>query len=915
VVDDAIVGREPELAAIERFLTALPGTSAALVIEGEAGIGKTTLWLEAVRSAESRGFHVLRARPAESEARLSYAALADLVGDVFGDLRGALPAVQERALAAALLRAEPDEAAEPRTTATGLVGILAALADRGPVLVAIDDVQWLDPASEGALAFAARRLPPGLGLLVTRRTRGGEELPLRLGRALPDDRVLRVVPAPLSLAGLHHLVKERLGSSLPRPLLARLTEASGGNPFFALEIARELAGKEVDAAAGQPLPLPRSLEELVATRVGGLSEAARQTVLAAAALSQPRVATLVAADRDARAALVEAEEAGVLVSERDRIRFAHPLLASAVYGSASPERRRQLHERLAAVVADPEERARHLALSATEADEAIATELEQVAQQAVKRGAQHAAAELYEAARRLTPDEQREALARRLLGEASALLAAGDVGRARSLAEQAAASPPVRARALSLLGDILWVSGTFEGATETLEEALRASGGDRQLAAQIYPRLVYYTVGHDPAKALERADAAMQELDPERAPGALASVVVDRFWAGLLLGQGAQPELLERWRELEAKAGPEARLSTMPLIHFHSVDDFENARARHAVEDEWYRMRGEDDWRAERQAHYAFAEFRAGRWEEAERLVEESCSVIAQPERPGPWTMAFRFRSLVDAGRGRTERARATLLPLIEEAERSGRLWWEALLQSALAFVEFAAGDHRAVDRALTRMRECLDAIGTRDMVPDRSEPFHVESLVALGENERARAVLERLEERGRTFPRLWITATLPRTRALVLAAEGDVGAALDELDQLDLEAASRLPFDLGWTLLVRGRLHRRARQRRAAADALAEALRIFEQLGAPDWAARARAELERVGLRRASPELTATEVRVAELAAAGLTNREVAASAFMSPKTVEANLARVYRKLGIRSRAELGARMHGEQT
>ena len=118
-------------------------------------------------------------------------------------------------------------------------------------------------------------------------------------------------------------------------------------------------------------------------------------------------------------------------------------------------------------------------------------------------------------------------------------------------------------------------------------------------------------------------------------------------------------------------------------------------------------MHGEEDWRAERQAHFAFAEFRAGRWDEAERLVEEACAVIARVERPGPWTMAFRMRAVVDAGRGRVERARETLVPLIQQARASGRVWWEGLLLSALAFVEYAAGDHAAVDQALTRMREC----------------------------------------------------------------------------------------------------------------------------------------------------------------------------------------------------------------
>ena len=197
---------------------------------------------------------------------------------------------------------------------------------------------------------------------------------------LPEERLARLVPGPLSLAGIHHLVTAGLGSALPRPQLTRLAEASGGNPSYALEIARELAARAPDADPGEPLPLPPSLQEPAGTRIGGLSETGRQAVLAAAALSRPTVAHLLdGTESDARATLVEAEEAGVLVSDHGRIRFTHPLLASAVCSSASPERRRQVHERLAAVVSDPEERARHLALSATDPDEAIATQLEEAA--------------------------------------------------------------------------------------------------------------------------------------------------------------------------------------------------------------------------------------------------------------------------------------------------------------------------------------------------------------------------------------------------------------------------------------------------------------------------------------------------------------------------------------------------------
>ena len=350
---------------------------------------------------------MLQARPAESEAKLSYSAVADLVGAAFEETESELPPLQRRALEAALLLGETDEPADARTTSAALVAVLHALASRGPVLLAVDDVQWLDAASEQALAFAARRLPAGLALLVARRV---EETPTcRSGsRALPDDRRERVVIGPLSMAALHHLISGRLGTSLSRPLLIRLADASGGNPFFALEIARALGR---DVGGHEPLPVPRSIEELVAARVAAPSLDARIVALAAAALSQPTVATVVEAfdgEGDARAAVIEAEDAGVLVAERDRIRFTHPLLASVVYGSAARERRRRLHERLATVVVDPEERARHLALGTTRADEDVAAEIERAAARAARRGAPQAAADLLAASARLTAVNERK---------------------------------------------------------------------------------------------------------------------------------------------------------------------------------------------------------------------------------------------------------------------------------------------------------------------------------------------------------------------------------------------------------------------------------------------------------------------------------------------------------------------------
>src|SRR5438105_2871658 len=238
---NAIVGRDAELRALEQFLDSVPAAPGALVLEGEAGIGKTTIWLAALEAAAERSFRVLQARPAESEAPLSYAAIADLAAGAFAETRASLPALQERALATALLYAEAEEHADPRTTATAFVSVLVAVAAAGPVLVAVDDVQWLDAASARVLEFAARRLPAGVGMLLTRRSEGEPELPLGLGRWLPHERVERLVPGPLSLGALHHLIRGRLGSELARPLLARVADASGGNPFFALELARAAA--------------------------------------------------------------------------------------------------------------------------------------------------------------------------------------------------------------------------------------------------------------------------------------------------------------------------------------------------------------------------------------------------------------------------------------------------------------------------------------------------------------------------------------------------------------------------------------------------------------------------------------------------------------------------------------------------
>lgn len=379
---DAVVGRAAELAAIDVFLGREPDGGRVLLLEGEPGIGKTTLWQAGVAAAGLLGHRVLRAQPVESEKKLSYAALADLIGASYDGVRRELPEPQRNALDAALLRS--GGSADARTIGSALVSVLTVLAREAPVVVAIDDAQWLDRASARGLEFAARRLPDGARLLLAQRPDGA-------ALDLERDQVTHVGVGPLSLGALHHILHASLGSAPARPTLVRIAETSAGNPFFALAIARTLGERD---HLGGPLPVPASVRDLVAGRIDALSPAAREAVLVVSALSRPSARTPGVTPE----ALAEAEEAGVLVVEGSRVRFTHPLPASVVYSAAGGARRLELHRRLADLVEDPEERAHHLALSTAAPNESVAAELEAPAASAGRRGAQDAAAELSRAA-------------------------------------------------------------------------------------------------------------------------------------------------------------------------------------------------------------------------------------------------------------------------------------------------------------------------------------------------------------------------------------------------------------------------------------------------------------------------------------------------------------------------------------
>ncbi len=371
---------------------------------------------------------MLESRPAEAERGFAHAGLGDLLEPVLDDVLPELAAPRRRALEVALaLEEEPDVPVDPRTLAIAVRNALEVLA---PVVVAVDDVQWLDASTAGALAFALRRLREENVLVLFARRLGEPTEAPDLDKV--DAERLRV--GPLSLGATQRLVQAELGTTLARPTLLRLHEASGGNPFYALELARALAAQDAAGDPTRPLPVPETLDGLVRARLEGLPDETRDALVLVAALGRASPQLLLAAGM--REGALDAARDARVVDVDGTVRFTHPLLASALYQDLSAGERREAHRRLAEVVDDPIGRARHLALGTERADEEIAAALDDAAEQAAARGAMLAAAELAEHALRLTTATARDARERRAIAAAHAHLAAGAVDRAKALADE-----------------------------------------------------------------------------------------------------------------------------------------------------------------------------------------------------------------------------------------------------------------------------------------------------------------------------------------------------------------------------------------------------------------------------------------------------------------------------------------------
>lgn len=801
-----VLGRDAELSQIEAWLehgagrTAQPGAAGGvLVIEGEPGIGKTTVWAEAIRRARALGWQVLLCRPVPAEAGLPHVGLADLLRPVPDEAFGKLTPPLRRALRVALLQEEAGAGdLEPRAVGTGLAALLEVVTEDGPLLLAVDDAQWLDLASARSLAFALRRL--------------GSRLP----------------PAT-------------------RDVLAALAASPG-------------------AAAGD-------------------------------------------LDLDA---LAPAERAGIAaVRPGGRVEFTHPLFGSALYSSLPEAERRRLHRALAGKAAAPEERARHLALAADGPDEATAAGLDRAAAAARGRGAADVAVELKELACQLTPAADEEARIRRSTELADLRYFAGDPTGARRELEQWLNVLPAgeeRAQVLLELGAMRWVQGDASAGRELMTQALGEARAPA-LRAHIHARIA--SGADDADVTLEHGEAALALLNEHEDPQFYSFVLHIVALYKLYAGRGADHAAIEKGMRLQREAvGWD--LSPIAAFWARNFDDFTTARQR--LEDiiRVFREQGDEAQVCAALTHLATVEGMTGHMDRASALVAEALDLAAQTEQETYLDMALCAKGQVCAQAGDLAGARAAAGELLGRLEAHPDIVLEGMARIVLGLAALTAGDLAEADRQLSRADEIEELVHNREPANQRFQADHAEAVLGLGDTDRGERLVRRLEARAAALPRPWILAVSARCRGLLNAAVGDLAGALAGYQQaLDAHQALDMPSELGRTLLALGRLHRRRNERQQAQECLARAVSVLEAAGALGWAAVARDELGRARGRRGGPEeLTPTERTVCELAASGLRNQEIAARLFLSAKTVEANLSRGYRKLGVRSRTELAAVM-----
>jgi DNA-binding CsgD family transcriptional regulator len=896
-----LLGRESERETIERLLAGARGSrSGVLVLHGEAGIGKTALLHYAVEQAD--GLRVLTGAGIEAEAELPFAGLHQLLWPLL-DLAGELPEVQAAAVRGAF-GLSADRVENRFLVSVAVLGLLTAAADAQPLLCVIDDAHWLDAASADALVFVARRLQ-------------ADPITVLIGARDGDARTFDAHGLPeLRLDGLSaDAAGALIDAALPAVVRDELVDVTGGNPLALLELPGALS--EDERAGRAPLrldlPLNERIERAFMTRVEPLGDGARRMLLIAAADDSGEVGILLRAAEGAGVGadgLDAAERAGLLSADGPRVRFRHPLLRSAVYHAAGFADRRAAHEALAAALsdeADVDRRAWHRAAAATAPDDEAAEALALTADHAASRGGHAAAARALERAAELDSDPRRRA--RRLVAAAGSSAMAGRIGHAVALldrAEPELQDPMDRGMAMRVRGMASMAIGRPADAHVMLADAARALlPADRPVALTLMMRAcMAAAMAGDPGAI----HAMLAELDTE--PRSDAELLPSRLMNGISRLIAGDPA-----------AGVASIQEALTLAENVDVlEQVQQAGGGAVFVGDWARARRQFD-RAivlarERGALPVLAETLGLRaiialWErrlvdaasdagEAVRLADDIGHGNA---RALPVTVLAWLAGL----RGDEAACRHHADEVLALSLERGLALPAGLATWALAELHLATGRWDEALLRLTAIEEVRPGFG-HPFLPVLSSWDRLEAAVLAGRPDVAERTLARFAAWAEAAPAPWAVPVLADCRALTAApgeADAHFEAAIESLDRAGTLDRARIQLHYGEYL-------RRERRRIDARVHLRAALDAFEWLGAAPWAERALRELRATGekarKRDISPlaELTPQELQVARLAGEGATNKEVASQLFVSPKTVEYHLRKVFAKLGITSRMEL---------
>jgi DNA-binding CsgD family transcriptional regulator len=911
-----IVSRMAELARLDALLAGLVrGEGGALVVHGEAGIGKTTL-LDALVERCGDAVTVVRACGAETEAQRAFSALTDLLYPVLRQL-DALPAPQAAALMGALALEAPAPG-DRLAVCVAALGMLRAEARRRPVLAVVDDVQWVDASSRECIEYIARRA--GGRLAVVLAARDSWYPPERI--RLPDLPV-----GPVDDCAAAELLRQRAPELAP-PVAAAIAQAAAGNPLALVELPATLTAGQRAGVAALELPLGPGdrLQRAFAGRVEALSGPARLALLIAAAYAGTELPLIAAACRRAgtdAGQLADAEASGLVRLGVGLVTFAHPLIRGLVYSEARADARRVAHAALAAVLREDDDRqAWHLAAATIGPDEEAAAVLERVGGRAVARRAYAEGSDALERAARLSRDPG--AAGRRLITAGQAAAAAGVADRALALfaeAAELACGEEQRARAQQLRGRLqVWRGRPAEATPVLVVQAGRVASRWPVLAAEMLADAANGATTINSYFEAERlAQRAVGLLGDEGDPAVRGAVLTMRGWTLLLRGKApeARPVLAEAFRLADGldRLGPD-----WPWVHILlrtriPLGEFEQARAENA---ELCRRAQEAGALATMSAAgllVADAAFRLGDWEAADAAALQTFQLaedVGHRHMAG-WALTIRTRILAAQGRCEESRAAAATALAIAESDRIST--GLRFVHGALGFLELGLERIDAATCELEAVERLTQGSGHEEPVIVPWIPDLVEAYARQGREHDARRVLARLERQAVCSASPVAAAAAARCRGLL---DDDFDAAF--VGALAFDDRRPMPFERARTLLAFGRRLNGACRRAAARPHLRAALEGFERLHADAWARQAEAELRAAGGRHRPPvqddrALTSQELRVAAAVRRGASNRDIAADLFLSPKTVEFHLRQIYRKLDVRSRTQLVAVLAEQET